>query len=320
MINIDGSWGEGGGQIIRTSMTMSAITQQPFTIINVRLRRQKPGLQPQHLIACRAVERICSGKLVGAELKSYAFTFYPSEIKPDEYEFNIGTAGSVILVSQAIIPVLLQAKEKSFVRIIGGTNVPKSPGYDYFEQVFLPAIRCLNAQIECRLIQSGYYPKGGGMIELTIHPSQLTGCTNWQKKSEIYALIRLANLPTHIAEREKQILNNFGIQHINICEENTLSPGNTVTIWQDFKASCELGVRGKLAEYVASEAYSAFKQETGNVDRYLADQLLLYAVLAQGKTQYTTSIITEHFKTNHFVIKKFLERKIIVNKNAVTIT
>ena len=319
IVKIDGSWGEGGGQIIRTGMTMSAIMQMPITIFNARLQRQKPGLQPQHLMACRAVEQICSGQLVAAELGSSKFSFYPGVIKSDEYNFNIGTAGSAILVAQTVIPILLQAKQESLVRITGGTNVPKSPGYDYFENVFLPAIKRFSANVEVRLIQSGYFPRGSGVIELTIKPSRLVGCSIWQRDHEIYAIIRLANLPAHIAEREKQVLNNFGIRHIQIYEEQTASPGNTITIWQDFKGGCELGVRGKLAEQVANDAYFAFKNEKGDVDRHLADQLLIYAALAHGKTHYRSDVITDHLKTNHFVITKFLQRKIVIDEHNIVV-
>ncbi|NYZ76975.1 RNA 3'-phosphate cyclase [Candidatus Micrarchaeota archaeon] len=310
MITIDGSHGEGGGQIIRTSLTLSAITGKAVEITNIRANRPKPGLAMQHLTAVKAVRSICRGKLEGAEEGSRRFVFEPGKIVGGKYDFNIGTAGSVTLVAQTILPILLVADKKSEVRITGGTHVMKSPGYDYFENVFLPAIRLMGAEVESKMLRSGYYPAGGGEIEIKAGPSRLKGRENWPREEQVKAIIRVANLPLSIAMREKKVLLEHDIEDVFIREVQAASPGNAVTLWKGLRGSCAVGEIGKRAEIVAKEAVDALAAENGDVDRRLADQLLVYAVLAEGKTTFKTSQITNHFRTNADIIQRFMERKI----------
>ncbi|MBU0590971.1 RNA 3'-phosphate cyclase [Candidatus Micrarchaeota archaeon] len=319
MIEIDGSHGEGGGQIIRTSLTLSAITQKPVTISNIRAKRPNPGLQMQHLTCAKAVRSICRGTLEDAELKSTKLIFHPGEIVGGKYEFNIGTAGSVTLVAQTIIPILLQSEKKSNVRIIGGTHVMKSPGYDYFEKVFVPAIHKFGVKIETRMLKTGYYPKGGGMIEFEIEPSELYGCTDWPQEDKIKAIIRIAGLPMDITVREKKIFVQEDICDVFIRQDETLSVGNAVTAWNGYRGSYVLGEKGKRAEVVAQESLDELKKETKDVDKHLADQLLIYAALAKGESRFETYEITEHFRTNTAIIGKFVERKINYEEGRVII-
>jgi RNA 3'-terminal phosphate cyclase (ATP) len=316
MITIDGSYGEGGGQIIRTSLTLSAITGKPVEIVNIRANRKPPGLKMQHLTAVKAVRKICRGTLEGAEEGSRKLVFEPGKIVGGRYDFNIGTAGCITLVAQTILPILLIADKKSEVRITGGTHVMKSPGYDYFEKVFIPAIRLMGAKVESRLIRSGYYPKGGGEIELKAEPSGLKGIENWPRNEHIKAIIRLANLPLSIAMREKKVLLENNIEDVSIVEEEAYSPGNAVTLWKGLRGAYIPGERGKRAEIVAKEAVDELEKETGDLDRHLADQILIYGILAEGKTKFGTSEITSHFKTNSYIISNFVERK-ISHKNGV---
>lgn len=307
MITIDGSHGEGGGQIIRTSLTLSAITGKAVEITNIRANRPKPGLAMQHLTAVKAVRSICRGTLTGAEEGSKTLTFEPGKIIGGKYDFNIGTAGSVTLVAQTILPILLVADKKSEIRIIGGTHVIKSPGYDYFEKVFIPAITLMGAKVESKLVRSGYYPKGGGEIELKVEPSELHGVESWPADDKIKAIIRLANLPLSIAMREKKVLLENNIEDVFIKQEKALSPGNAVTLWKGLKGSYVPGEIGKKADVVAKEAVDALFAENKDIDKHLADQLLIYAILANGKTVFGTSEITEHFKTNAKIISHFDE-------------
>ncbi len=319
MITIDGSHGEGGGQIIRTALTLSAITRKKVEITDIRASRKPPGLKMQHLTAVKAVRSICRGTLEGAEEGSRRLVFEPGKIVGGRYDFNIGTAGCVTLVAQTVLPILLIADKKSVVRITGGTHVMKSPGYDYFENVFIPAINFMGAKAKSRMLKSGYYPKGGGEIELKVEPSELKGREKWPREEHIRALIRIANLPVSIAMREKKVLLEHDIEDISIREEEAFSPGNAVTLWKGLRGSYIPGEKGKRAETVAQEAVDKLASETGDLDKHLADQILIYAILSEGKTRFKTSEITTHFRTNTDIISHFTERKIEYRDNEVII-
>ncbi len=319
MIEIDGSHGEGGGQIIRTSLTLASITGKPLKITNIRAGRSKPGLRPQHLMACSSVRKICRGTLEGAEIESTELTFTPGKIVGGRYDFNIGTAGSVTLVAQTVLPILLLASKKSHVRISGGTHVMKAPSHDYFENVFLPAIGRMGARAQTKMIKPGYYPKGGGIVGIDIEPSKLRGCGYWGVEEEIEAIIRLSGLPESIAIREKKIFVQNEIEKVHIRQDEALSIGNAVTAWRGAKGSYVLGEKGKRAEIVAKECLDNLLAEKEDVDMHLADQLLIYAALAEGETSYTTSEITEHLRTNAYVVSKFLEKKITIEGNKISI-
>ncbi len=320
LIEIDGDYLEGGGQIIRTSMSLAAITKKPIHIFNIRAKRPNPGLQAQHLTACKAVRNICRGTLEQAEIGSQELIFKPGEIIGGKYEFNIGTAGSVCLVAQTVLPILFHAEKPSTIRIIGGTHVMKSPSYDYFENVFLPAIKVMGAKINSRILKSGYYPRGGGDVELETEPSKFRGKIDWEKEEIIKVIIRISNLPMGIAIREKKIFVQSEIEKVKIYEEMG-DIGNALLAWQDYRGICVLGEKGKRAEQVAQEALNELKKEhASNVDKHLADQLLLYAALADNQTSFKTSEITDHFRTNAEIIKKFLDKKIEVKElNTVVI-
>jgi len=320
MIEIDGSKGEGGGQIIRTSLTLSAITQKPVKIINIRKNRPNPGLAMQHLTAAKSVRSVCRGTLEEAEPGSTILIYTPGEIIGGKYDFNIGTAGSVTLVAQTLIPILINAKKPSTIRIKGGTHVFKSPGYDYFEKVFIPALNYLGIKISSRLISTGYYPKGGGEIELTIEPSEIIPKDEWPKGEKIQGFIRLGSLPTHVGIREKKILMENNIEGVPLIEEKTLSMGNSLLIWKGFKGAYSLGQKGKRAEDVAQEAVDSLNNNLEfDLDERLADQIILYLSL-KGKGSFTTSRITNHLKTNIEIISKFLETKIKIETNKVSLS
>ena len=318
-IEIDGSYGEGGGQIIRTALSLAAITQKPVRISKIRANRSNPGLQPQHLMACKAVRNICRGTLSGAEIGSRELSFEPGQIVGGKYEFDIGTAGSVTLVAQTVLPILLHASKGSQVRITGGTHVLKSPSYDYFEKVFVPALRNFGPIVECRMLKPGYYPKGGGVMEFALEPLRLHGCTEWGGNEEVQALIRLSGLPESIAIREKKIFVQNGFGKIFIRQDEALSVGNAVTAWKGFRGAYVPGEKGKRAETVAQEALDALLSETGDVDLHLADQLLIYAALAAGQTRYSTSRISEHLRTNAYIVSRFLDGQIGLEGGLVTV-
>ncbi|HLD60299.1 MAG TPA: RNA 3'-terminal phosphate cyclase [Candidatus Bilamarchaeaceae archaeon] len=319
MIEIDCSEGEGGGQIIRTALTLSSITQKPIRLFNIRAKRPNPGLAAQHLTCARSVRKICRGQLEHDELGSTDLIFYPGKIVGGKYDFNIGTAGSVTLVAQTVIPILLFADKPSEIKIIGGTHVMKSPGYDYFEHVFIPAINSIGAKVSSKLIKSGFYPSGGGEISITIAPSTLSSKTTWESAAQTRAIIRLSNIPLLVAIREKKIFLNNNITWVNVIEEKTRDPANSVTVFNGFRGSYVLGEKGKRAEVVAQESVNELNHES-QVDKHLADQILLYLCLASGNSSFSTSQITDHFKSNGSIIQKFLDKKIDFSDNLVRIS
>ncbi|VVB98015.1 RNA 3'-terminal phosphate cyclase [uncultured archaeon] len=321
MIEIDGSMGEGGGQIIRTALSLCAVTGKPIHITNIRANRPNPGLAPQHLTAARALRSICRGTLSHCEVGSTEFTFEPGEIVGGRYEFDIGTAGSTVLVAQTLLPILLSASKPSTVRIKGGTHVMKSPSYDYFEKVFLPAVSLFGAAANSRILHPGYYPKGGGEIELEVKPSQLAGNRTWLREEHVEVIIRLSGLEPGIAIREKKVFVQNKIEHVHVYKDEG-GPGNAILAWSGFLGACVLGEKGKRAEQVAQECLDALGKEkaaASEVDVHLADQLLLYAALAGGASGFKTSGITRHTETNAYVISKLVERKIRIGTGEISV-
>ena len=319
MIEIDGSYGEGGGQVIRTALTLSAITQKPVHITNIRAGRPNPGLQPQHLMCAKAVRNISRGILT-AELQGTELTFTPGPIVAGKYEFDIGTAGSVSLVMQTVLPILLFGKKQSEVTIKGGTHVMKSPSSDYVERVFLPALRKFGPEVTMHTHTIGFYPKGGGEITFLCEPTSLNGQTFFEKDSHVQVLIRSSGLPPLVGIREKKIFVQNKIEHVNNYDDPALSIGNAITAWKGFNGSYVLGEKGKPSEKVAQECLDFLNAQDSEVDLHLADQLLPYAALGKGETRFTTSEITEHFKTNVWVIQKFLDRKIEIKGKEIIVT
>ena len=315
MIEIDGSFGEGGGQIIRTSLSLSAITQTPIKITNIRANRKNPGLQPQHLMCAKAVRNISRGTLDGAEIGSKELLFHPGPIVGGKYDFDIGTAGSTILLAQTILPILLFATKASQIHLVGGTHNPFAPTYEYFENVFLSALTEFGVNSSSKLIKAGYYPSGGGEIAIFIEPTLPNGAVSFPRSFDVRAIISISkSLDKLIAVREKKIFVQNSIENVSIYEQDSLSPGNAMTCFRGLCGSCSIGEKGKRAEVVATEALDSLKSETADVDVHLADQLLLYAFLAKGETKYSTSSFSKHFETNLSIIKKFIKRDFSIDK------
>ena len=203
MIEIDGSYGEGGGQLARTAVALSAITRKPVRIFNVRARRDEPGLAPQHLAALRAVGAICAARTEGLELGSTAIAFEPDALKGGEYHFDVGTAGSVTLVLQAVLPVMLACRSASRFTITGGTDIRQSPPVDYVGEVLLRHLAHMGAHVDFRVRRRGYYPRGGGEVAVEITPARLHAI-QWTSPGHLRSLrgaAHVAGLPAHIPER-----------------------------------------------------------------------------------------------------------------------
>jgi len=321
---IDGSYGEGGGQILRTSLSLAAITGKSLELVNIRGGRKKPGLRPQHLTAVRACASICGAKLEGAKLDATKLTFAPGTIVPGSYEFHIGTAGAATLVLQSILPPLSIADGESQLLISGGTHVPWSPPYHYVEQVLIPTLNQLGFKCETRLNRWGWYPKGGGVIQARIKPHNPLGSFNLDQPFDLGHLSGISvssGLPEHIRVRQKNQmvarLQKAGIQgEIKLMDVRARNPGTLVFLLVRGKDSLagfsSLGARGKRAELVADETaddFFHFLESKASCDHHLADQILIYLARAPGNHHFTTSKVTQHLLTNAWVIEKFLPVK-----------
>lgn len=327
MMEIDGGIGEGGGQVLRTALSIACVLGKPIRISNIRAGRKEPGLKAQHLTVCRLLAQITDAKMEGASLGSTEITFEPGGITGGGYSFDIGTAGSITLLLQAALPVLAHAKHASRLSITGGTHVAFSPTFDYFSEVFLPAAAKFGVNAEAKMIAAGFYPKGGGRAEMMVEPSRLQGASFVPQghKQVLYNII-LSGLPPHVAEREehklKKMLGAYRLEG-KINPVRVSCAGNAITLWSGFVGASSLGETGKPAEKVAGEAAEAFLAEAESkaaVDSHLADQLLLYAALAEGKSSYATSRFTPHLQTNAAVLSALTGRNIrLANEREVAV-
>ncbi len=325
MLKINGSLLEGGGQILRTSLSLSAITGEPFTIHNIRANRPNKGLRPQHLSAVFALAELTNADLEGARIGSTELTFYPSSVISGDYTFDIGTAGSTTLLAQALLPVLLHSNSKFNITLKGGTHVMKSPTYEYFEHAFLDNLRFMRARVQSFLVKPGFYPQGGGEINLTVKPSNLKPHSYTDDGSDpigIYVYITSANLPRHVNEREGSYFMKKGISDIydNLFSDN-VSTGNSITAVAKFANYVVgfdvLGQVKKPAEKVAREAYNGILNEinTLGLDVNMVDQLLIYLALYGGNLTY--SDLSLHAQTNMKIIEQFLDGSFNVENNLI---
>lgn len=331
MIEIDGTYGEGGGQILRTSIALSAITGMPLTIHNIRGKRSKPGLQAQHLTCVRAAAEICGAKLSGDAVGSVQLKFEPQHsIRAGEYEFDIGTAGSTTLVAQTVLVPLALADDSSRVTIRGGTHNPMAPTADYLEHVFLPmaAMQGLRASVEIR--RFGFYPKGGGEIKISVEPSkfQPVHFDHTVGENNLKMTIASCGIPQEFKKRAEDHLNRLLDEAVEVVDLQQGGPsqgvGLTLIASDEMQAGfSSLGERGKRLEKVIEEAVTEYKtwKETGApVDPHLADQLVLPALFAEGRTSYRVSEVTEHLQTVLWLAEHFLPLHYSLDDEAGTVT
>lgn len=330
MITIDGSYGEGGGQILRTALTLSAITGKPFVIKDIRASRPKPGLRAQHLKCVEATGIITNAHIVGNSLNSTQLTFEPQKIEGGEYWFEIGTAGATSLVLQTIFIPLSFANNPSWVSITGGTHVPWAPCYHYLELQWLPFMQRIGFNAKLKLVEAGFYPQGGGKIIAEIQPTQSILSLRLLERGalkNIQGISAYANLPLTVAERQKneaqQILNRENlVSDIEIIQMPSRKKNTMMLFLGIFENSqgCyySLGARGKPAEAVAKEAvrdFLKFITTTGVFDEYLADQIIIPLALTRGLSEFKTPKVTQHLLTNIEVIKSFIPTEIKVDGN-----
>src|SRR4030042_2741252 len=273
LIEIDGSYGEGGGQILRTALGLSAMLMRPFTIHQIRSNRKNPGLQAQHLEAVEALAQITEAKTEGVKFGSQKISFYPHKIISGDYQFEVKTAGSVILLLQAIFLPLLLAQGSSRVTLVGGTHVPWSPPFHYFSEVLLPILEPMGISVDATIEKWGFYPRGGGRIHLNIKPPHALKpihLTDRGSLKKIRGLSTLSNLPRHVAERQKdQALKRIQKELNMKAEINILydTPSNGSGSFLFLLAEYEktiagfssLGKKGRPAEKIADEAVDALQ-------------------------------------------------------------
>jgi RNA 3'-terminal phosphate cyclase (ATP) len=328
-VHIDGSQGEGGGQILRTSLALSIITGRQVVFQRIRAGRSKPGLRAQHLTCVQAACKVCSGQVEGAKLGSTSLTFAPGPAEGGTYRFDVGTAGSTSLVLHTLALPLALADSRSVLTIRGGTHVPFSPAYHFLEWQWAPLLRRLGLDVDVALLKAGYYPKGGGEIQTRIRPAEriapLTLGTRGHLE-QLDGLSMLSNLPWSIAARQRRRalsrLDATGLP-CGIEVREFPSPGmGTMLLLRCRHAggarACftALGAKGKRAEAVADEAVDellAFLQTRGSLDHHTADQLLLPLAVADGPSEYSVSAVTQHLLTNAQVIRAFLNAQITID-------
>ena len=319
MIAIDGSQGEGGGQVLRSALSLSIVTGRAFRMFNIRARRAKPGLRWQHLTAVRAAQAVSSAAVEGVGLGATEIHFAPAALKGGPHAFDVGTAGSTTLIAQTLVPALLNAEQPFRISIDGGTHNPMSPPFEFLAQTYLPLLRRMGARVEAQLIRRGFYPAGGGRIELQIDPAErLTRIELCSRGAllERKALAIVSRLPVSIAHRELATLGDvlpLLPGELRACEvEDSRGPGNVVIVELDFENLTEIfagfGQKGVPAETVAEKlanSVSGYLASNAAVCAHLADQLLLPMAIAGGG-RFTTLRPTRHMVTNIGIVESFL--------------
>jgi len=318
MIEIDGSAGEGGGQVVRTALTLAMSTAAPIIIRNIRARRTNPGLRAQHLAAVHAAAVICGARIEGAAIASTALTFVPEALRPGHYEIDVGTAGSTMLVLQTILPALSRCNAPSQILLRGGTHNPRAPTFEFIEQAYLPLLTRLGYQASISLVRHGFYPRGGGVVRASIEPLHRANSLELLEQGPVqsrtaHALI--SRLPSHIAQREIDVLRSrLGLPE-DACGIDTVtapSAGNTLHVRIDClnvsTIFCGFGIRGVPAETVAGRVADEVERYLAAqvaLDSHLADQMLVPLALAAGG-RFSTLTPSGHTETNAAVIKHFL--------------
>lgn len=331
-VRLDGSHGEGGGQILRSSLALSIITGRPMEITRIRAKRTPSGLKQQHLQAVRAAREICDGEVQGDHVGSQKLVFVPGAARAGAYRFEIPTAGCAPLVLQTVYLPLALLDKPSEVTVTGGTHVKSAPCFDYLDEAWRPALDRIGFSLTLQLERCGFYPRGGGELRCQIAPLSPMSDFSWTATGQIESITPLSvvgRLPESIAQRQaNQALERLSaaeltelLEPAELQERPAASPGTMLGLRCRFSTGWafffSLGERGKPAERVADEACDqllAFLQAGGPpVDPHLADQLLLPLAVSAHKSHYDTSEITQHLRTNADVIGHFLERKIVID-------
>jgi len=311
MLKTDGSMGEGGGQIVRSAVALSAITGEPVTITGIRAARKNQGLVAQHIAAIRAVAGTCDAECSGLSPGSSMLTFFPGTIKPRDLFIDVGTAGSIPLVIQAWLPIALRTGGS--LHVTGGTEVASSPTIDYLEHLLCGVLIEAGAKISLEIIRRGYYPKGGGEVIIRVEKTAISPIVpKTCEEAPITIISCSSNLPDHIAPRQASAAQEYltteqiGVAEQVLDQRTGPGTGTSCTIWKGGKGGSALGKQGLPAEQVGRMAAASFVYEyrkPGTVDSHLSDQLLVPLALFGGT--YTTSSLTLHAKTLCLLLAQF---------------
>jgi RNA 3'-phosphate cyclase len=327
MRDIDGSFGEGGGQLVRTAVALAAITGTPTRVRNVRVRRPVPGLAPQHVAAVNAVAALCDGRAYGAVPGSLEVSFEPGRLRGGAYRFDIGTAGSISLVLQALLPVMLAAGDQVEATVTGGTDVRGAPPIDYLFEVLLRLLARAGATTVAATHRRGYYPRGGGEVRLAVQPVRLRPLTlaDPGRPVSIRGISHAANLPAHIAERMRAAaIEEIGsvsglvpdIEVKLLGPERAEGSGGAIVAWAETEStalgSAAVAQRGIRAEALGANVGAELRRDLvsgATLDVHAADQILVYLALAGGASSYTAREVSAHARTAMWLIEQFFPVK-----------
>lgn len=313
LMKIDGSFGEGGGQIIRTAVTLSTITKKPIEIVNIRKNRKTPGLRPQHLTGIKILGKICNAKIKGLQVGSTSIEFIPGEVESKKIHEDVGTAGSISLISQVLIPVVSFCKKKLELSITGGTDVSWSPTGDYTKHVLREAYSRMGIDFSMEIKKRGYYPKGGGLVNLEINPSKKINPINLDKReskecslhcsfSKINREVIESNLEKIITRLEER---DFRIKKF-VVNEDSVNEG-AVVLLSSIDSKSIIGadslLNGTNQEF-SSKLTNNFTSLKLSVDDNLSDMLVVPASLSNDMSIYKVHTITSHLETNLYVTSK----------------
>lgn len=319
MIELDGATGEGGGQILRTALTLSMITGQPFRLTNIRAKRPKPGLMRQHLVAVQAAAAVCNGNVGGGAVGAQTLEFVPGKIQGGQYDFAIGSAGSCTLVLQTLLPALLYAEQASLVRVSGGTHNPMAPPLHFLQRAYGRVLAQMGASIELELHRFGFYPAGGGVVSASVQPCARLRSIELMSRGERvggFAESFVAGIPFDVAKRELDCVGrSMGWEESQLLPRGLpgeQGPGNALLLTMEYEHVTEVfagfGEKMVRAETVAKNTVQELRQYVSSgaaVAEHLADQIMLPFALA-GAGRFTTNRISQHALTNAAMIERFL--------------
>ena len=333
MIDVDGSHGEGGGQLLRMAVALSALTETPVRVVRIRAGRPAPGLAAQHVTAIHAIAALCAAESTGVAVGASSIEFRPGKLTPGRLSFDVGTAGSVTLVLQALLPVAAATAGPVHVHLVGGTDVRWSPPIDYFSRVFLALLRSLGAHIDAEVPRRGYYPRGGGLVDAVIEPTRTWSPFRNPEASgtrRVRGIAHVSNLPEDVPKRmaHAAFRRLHGIADVKIEQrvyhgEDAIGQGGALVLWAETDAGLlgadSLAERGKSSERVGEEAAASLGAEIESrttLDLHLADQLLIYLARADGPSEFRVRAVSGHMETMMWLIPQFVPCRFAVAREA----